>query len=362
MANKKKKKKKPAGARKATYAKGKMVEATEQKKPSGARQPVAASKTGTQAKGKPATKGEQKPEVQPWNLIRKGTLEAKVMWALLVIIAILSLARYPLTKSEADAQYKAATVQYQKDLKSFEKKYPTQQEQKKHEKEKPAQPKKPTTNLILVNVLFGLLQSAIFAFLGLNILRRTDLGTPVLDKSLGGEGIRAPDLAPFGTWSIPAGILMLAPLYLDARISTTLVNNVFQAAEAVKVKYPLYKEVLGSFNDGLFFFVLFVFVAVPALVWLFTRYRDRTRLEPHWGALAGAFILAFGFVLLNVSSAVRSSGQHVSMATDLAYALGLSLPVPILGYVFWKKGLEYSLLAAMIGFGLYPIMASFIMK
>ncbi len=347
-----KKKKKPAGARKSTYAKGKKVEPPKKTGP-------AKSSTGTarpvQGVAKQTSKGDQK-QVESWNLVRKGTLEAKVMWALLAIIAVVALARYPLTQAEGNVQYKAQVVEYKKLLAAFEKKYPTAVEQKKHSKDKPVTPKAPTTSVIVISVLFGAIQSAIFAFLGLNVLRRTDLRTPVLDKSLSGEGIRGPDLLPFATWSIPAGVLIIAPLYLNARISSTLINNVVKASGAINTKYPLYKEILGSFNDGMFFFVLFVLVAVPALIWVFTRYHDRTHVEPHWGGILGAALLALGFIWLNVGNSVHSATQHA------AYSLGLALPVVIMGYVFWKKGLEYSMLAALIGFGFYPLIASFVVK
>jgi hypothetical protein len=124
----------------------------------------------------------------------------------------------------------------------------------------------------------------------------------------------------------------------------------------------LWKEILGSFSDGLFFLVLFVLVAVPALVWLFMRYRDRVRLEPHYAGISAAFLLCVGFIFLNVSSTTRSAGKHVAIGTQAVYALALALPVLLLGYVFWKKGLEYSLLAGLLGFALYPIMASLIIK
>ncbi len=356
MAKKKKKKKKPTGARKSTYAKGKPVEATGKKPTPAAGQ--ASAKTGAKA----SAKGEEKPAPQQWNLVRKGSLEAKVMWALMALIAVAALARYPLTSAEADAQYKASVKGYNKALKNWEEKYQTKEEQKKHSKDKPASPKKPTTSVVLVSVLFGALQSAIFAFLGLNILRRTDLRTPVLDKTLSGGRLGWPDIRPFLTWSLPAALIMLVPLYLNARISENLINSVFKAAETGDTTYPVSKQVLGSLSDGLFFLVLFVLVAVSAFVWLFLRYRDRVKLEAHWAGLGAAFLLSFGFVLLNVTSSTRSASEKIATSTQALYALALAAPVLLLGYVFWKKGLEYSLLAGMLGFAMYPIMASFIIK
>jgi hypothetical protein len=360
---KKKKKKRSTGAKKPTYAKGKKVDEPQKKQAPAARQ----STGGTQGKspgsqGKAGAKGESKPEVQQWNLVRKGTLEFKVMYVLLAIIAAAALLRYPLTSAEADLQYKESVKQYKQDLKDWEKKNPTPEQQKKNQKEKPVQPKKPTANVVLISVLFGALQSAIFAFLALNILRRTDLQSPVLDKTLSGGRLEWPDIRPLLTWSVPFGLVLLAPLYANAKISSNLVNTVFKAAESSGAKYPVWKEVLGSFNDAVFFWVLFVFTAVSAFIWLFIRYRDRTKVEPHWAGIAAAAALAFAFILLNVSSSSRSTGMHISGVTQALYALALAVPVLLLGYLFWKKGLEYSLLAGLIGFGLYPVMVSLIIK
>jgi hypothetical protein len=358
LAKKKKKKKRSGGAQKPSYAKGKKVETSETK---------AVTATGKTAGKQPApgakkdsAKQEQRPQAQQWNLVRKGTLEAKVMIALLVIIGVAALMRYPLTAEEADAQYKAARKAYPKALAEWKKENPSKAQQKKNEKSKPAEPKKPAGNVIWISVIFGALQSAIFAFFGLNILRRTDLRTPVLDKTLSGNGAAWPDIKPFLTWSVPFGVALLVPLYANARISSNLMSSLFKATDASTVKYTKYKEVLGSFNDAVFFWVLFVFVAVVAFVWLFVRYREHTRVDPHWAGIAAASLLAFGFIWLNVSQTVRSSGIHVSSGMQILYALAMAVTVLLLGYVFWKKGLEYSLLAALIGFGLYPIMVSLI--
>jgi len=360
LAKKKKKKQRSAGAKKPSYAKGKKVESSETKAAPATRQTTAKQPAGGAKKG--SGKEEQRPAAQQWNMIRKGTLEAKVMYALLAIIAVAALMRYPLTAAEADAQYKAAKKEYAPVLKDWQKKYPSKEEQKKNEKTKPVEPKKPTGNVIAISVLFGALQSAIFAFVGLNILRRTDLGTPVLDKTLSGGRVDWSDIKPFLTWSLPFGLALLVPLYANAKISSSLANNLIKAAEAKNIKFPRWKEVLGSLNDAMFYWVLFVFVAVVAFIWLFTRYREQTKVEPHWAGIAAAFALAFAFIWLNVWSNANSSGTHVFGSTQALYSLALIVPVPLLGYVFWKKGLEYSLLAGLIGFGLYPIMVSIVIK
>jgi hypothetical protein len=356
LAKKKKKKRKP-GAQKPSYAKGKPVSETTKKK-AGTSARGSATKAG--AGGRQQSGAAQQRE--SWNVIRRGTLEAKVMWALFALIVLAAFMRYPLSYAEAEAQYKSELKQYKTQLAKWEKDNPTKEEQKKNAEQKPEKPKEPTSNLVLFSVLFGALQSGIFAFLGLNIIRRTDFGTPVLDGTFSGEGIRLPDLTPFVTWSLPAALLVLVPLYGNARISSELVNSVVKTTEPQAASFPLWKQVLGSVNDGLFYVVLFVMVSVTACFWILNRYRAQVKVEPHWAGIAAAFVLTFGFILLNVWSGSRQSAADVVMSTLIFYSLALAAPVLILGYVFWKKGLEYSLLAGVVGFSLYPIMASFVIK
>lgn len=364
---KKKKKKRPSGAKKPTYAKGKKVEEPQKKATSAAKKTTGGAQAkpqGSQAKA--GARGESKPQTQQWNLIKKDTLEAKVMYFLLAVIAVAALLSYPLAAAEYDAQYKTAQKEYPKALKEWQQKYPTAAEQKKHEKEKPVKPVKQSGNVVLLNTLFPALQSAIFAFLALNILRRTDLGTPVLDKGLSGGGIRAPDLQPFLVWSVPAALIMLAPMYAADKMSSRIGEIINNASKTTFVTsgYPAWKSALGSISVGLFVGIMFVMLGVSAFVWLFTRYRGQTKVEPHWAGIASAFVMLFLFNVLNASSAVRSAQTHVNVAfsTQALFAAAAAAPVLLLGYVFWKKGLEYSLLAGVLGYALYPIMASLIIK
>jgi hypothetical protein len=367
VAKKKKKKKRPSGAKKPTYAKGKKVEEPQKKAAPAARRSTGGSQAkpqGSQAKA--GAREGTRPEAQQWNLIRKDTLEARVMYFLLAVIAVAAVLSYPLAVAEYDAQYKTALKEYPKALQEWQQKYPTAAEQKKNEKEKPVKPKKQSGNVVLVNILFPALQSAIFAFLALNILRRTDLGTPVLDKGLSGGQIRAPDLQPFLVWSVPAALVMLAPMYAADRMSSRIGEIINNAAKTTFVpsNYAVWKAVLGSISVGLFVGIMFVMLGVSAFVWLFKRYRGQTRVEPHWAGIASAFAMLFIFNLLNASSAVRSAQVHVKVAfsNQALFAAAAAAPVLLLGYVFWKKGLEYSLLAVMLGYALYPILASLIIK
>jgi len=351
---KKKKKKQQRGARRPTYAKGKPVESSGKKTATA----TPAKKAAAAPAAKPSTKGaggRTTPERIQWNLIRKGTLEQKVFMTLLYIIIVATLLSYPLRLAEAQRNYDEA----KKDLKKWEQKYPTKAEQKKQEKEKPVLPPKPTFGIMLLELFMGAVQGVLFAFLGLNISRRTDLETPLLDGlHSGGGGADPGEIRDLLAYAVPTAVILLIPLVGK----DVIVDRFFPAPKGGRIKYSAWKYSLSSMNDSVQFQMLFVLLVFSAFVWLFFRYREQVKFEPHCAGMAASFLFAMGFIYLNMFGGAGVAGEHVSGAEMLAFASVFSLPVLILGYLYWKKGLEYSLLAGVIGFGIYPFLATLIIK
>jgi hypothetical protein len=351
---KKKKKKQRKGGQRPTYAKGKPVEPSGKKKAAAgpAKKAAAAPAAKTSAKGA-GSGGKAAPERVQWNLIRGDSLERKVFMTLLYVIVVATLLSYPLRLAQAQRSYDEA----KKDLKKWEQKYPTKAEQKKHEKTKPVLPPKPTLGIMLLELFMGAVQGVLFAFLGLNVSRRTDLTTPLLDK-LHTEGFDPGDLKGLLMYALPAAVLLLIPLVGK----DVFVDHFFPAPRGGSVKYPVWKYALSSINDAVQFQLLFVFLVFSALVWLFFRYREQVRVDPHWPAMAVGFLVAMGFIYLNMFGGGGVSGVSVTGGKMLVFAALFSLPVLILAYLYWKKGLEYSLLAGVVGFGVYPFLATLFIK
>jgi len=358
----KKKKKKPP-ARKPSYAKGKApgekpakkvpVRAGSGNAPKGAA--AASQKTGTTKPGttKPGTKAKAEPQQPQFNLIKKGSLEMKVYLVLLVVIAVATLLQYPLAIQDANTAYAKLKKQYPVELKKFQEKYKTPAEQKKHASEKPAVPKKPTfADFLLYQALFLFIQGALFAFLALNVQRRTDLGTPFLDKAAVGQA-KGSDWKDLFAWSVPFGVAALIPPLLSTFIGKSL--GFIKGSEFKKT--PAWKYALSYINIAISNQILFTFLVVTVLVWVFAKYHERVRLETHWAAIIGATIIQFGYIYWVSNAAGESPGTSAIGAGFLAISL-----VAILGYLYWRKGLEYSLLAGVIGFGLYPFLARLIIK
>jgi hypothetical protein len=364
---KKKKKKPPSGARRPTYAKGKKIESAPAKQPA-KRSGVPAAKAskgpeaskdaqkGTASKGA-ATKGARgepdQPMVAQFNLIKRDSLEMKVFGMIMLIVVVAALFQYPLAMQDATASYNQLKKDYPTEVKKFEQKYPTAAEQAKHAKEKPAQPKKPTfADFLLYQALFLIVQGAIFTFLALNMQRRTDLRTPLFDK-LGLKEAKASDLKDLLSWSVPfAAAVLVLPL-----ISSLIGKSLGFIKPSDFKKTPAWKLSLAYINIVINNEIMFTFLLFTILVWVFVKYHEKIKLEPHWLALAAATVLQFGYIYWISSSA----GEKPVTALVGAVFLAITISA-LLGYLYWRKGLEYSLLAGVIGFGLYPFIAGLIIK
>jgi hypothetical protein len=368
MATKKKKKKSAQRARRPSYATGKKVETPE---PAPARttaaakaaKPAAAGQKGTKPaptgqKGtKPGTaskgKAAQQQEAVSFNIIRRGSLEMKVYLSLLAVVAVGVLLQAPLALQDANTTYNQLKKQYPVELKKFEEKYKTPAEQKKHPGEKPLMPKKPTfSDFLLYQAAILFLQGALFSALALNVQRRTDLKTTLLDK-VGERTATLEDAKDLVVWAVPfAAAVLVLPV-----IATLARNSVGFIKAADFLKTPAWKFSLAYINIAISNEILFTFMLVTALVWVFTRFHEKLRLEPHWAAIVLATVFSFGYIYL-ISTAAREA-RVTSLV--MAGAITISL-VGVLGYLYWRKGIEYSLLAGVIGFGLYPFIARLIIK
>lgn len=356
----KKKKKKRSGAKKPSYAKGKKVETSSARSKAAPRK-AQAKPADKKAPQKKSSRTDGQPEQARWNLVKSGTPEMKIFLWLLILLALGTLLHYPLWADVSLEQYQDLKKTYSEELAEFENKYPTEEERKEHEEEKPEAPKKPKFGDFLLYQAFILaLQGALMAFLGLNISRRTDLETPILDGLATKEREVTAEIWDLAKYGIPGGIAALLPLLAIPLLGRTDIVSSFQASsETETIKYPVWKYVLSSVNDGLQYQMMFVFVVFSFFAWIFLRYYKKRAIDPHYLALGAAFLFSVGLTYLNV--ATRSGGgQSISTGALVLFVLLNSLPVLILGYLYWKKGLEYSLLAAIVSFGLYPFLASLI--
>jgi len=339
---KKKKKKRAVIAQRESYATEKKVEPVPAEK-SGKKVSAGKKPSGAETKGRP-----ERRQAAQWNIVRKGTLEMKVFQTLLVLLALGALLQYPLWLDVANGQYEELKKEYPVTLSVWANEYRTAEDPGEYGKEKPKEPTKPKFgDFLLYQALMLVLQGAIFTFLAINVSRRTDMGTPLLDKALSGEG-RLSDAWDLLKSAVPWGAATMAVLLL----STITGEALGLSGETRIQEYPAWKSSLNFINLAVNNQVLFVFLVISAFVWLFIKYQERLKVEPHWAGIIAGTLLAFGYFYM-ISS---SSGDSMTIALAGSFFFALSL-VGMLGYLYWKKGLEYSLLAGIIALGIYPFMA-----
>ena len=342
MAKKKKKQQKRKGGARPTYAKGKKVEEKSQKT---ALARPAASKGGSK-QAAPA-RGAQ------WNIIKSGTTELKIFEVLMVLIILAALVQYPLWLVQADNNFKEFSKQYPGALKKWEQTYKTPAQQKAHEKEKPQKPKKMSfKDFLFYQALYSVLTAGIFGFLGINVIRRTDLKIDLLDVAVSGRGW-TDRLGDLGRWTVIGAVAALVPLVAGITLDKAL--HLSKDIKVIKYAgYAQWKEALyNAGNYGILQQMILLVLIFSALVWIFTRYRKEVKLEPHWAALIAGTILTFGYLML-LNKGVKTDLAIVSSASAALASIS------VVGYVFWRKGLEYSLLAGVVAFGLYPFIAGLI--
>lgn len=284
------------------------------------------------------------------NVIKRGSVEMKILLFLVILAAIGGAMSYPKISSSFDVVYREYQLEYEEDLAGFRDKYQAPEAQEEHMAEAPVPPFRPTTGYKWITILiYYILQPTMYFILGINLVRRTDLLSPIFDDAFGGEPLSDGLFRPLVTWSIPAGLLMALPLYLSARVYSTMVNGIIASDRLYEVKFPFYKELLGSLGQAVLFFSFFIMLGFPILLWLANRFMKKAYVDPHWVAIAAIVVLSFLYFWVG-SPAGATTWQAVTAA------VGLAAPMFIMGYVFWRKGLEYSLLVAIVGYCTYSVL------
>lgn len=315
---------------------------------------------GARAEKANAGKDEEKAEEKKqWNLIRSGAPELRMFLVLLVFLVVGVLMQYALAADSHVLEYQRETYKkelkrYEKELKAWEQKYESKEARKEHEREKPLkplEPKKPTLGeFILASGIVFILQGMLLLFLGINIMRRTDLSAPILEE-VSSEGADAHAAARKLVGAVPWAIAALVPLLL----SVVAVRGFGVKQPEVLKKIPAWKNCLSTAGITIGNHYLVVLVVLSAAVWVFARYKERLKLEPHWAGICATVILAAGYFYL---ASYQVSGEFLP---SLCEALGISLSLAgVCGWLYWKRGLEYSLIAAFVSFGVYPFLATII--
>ncbi len=352
------KKKKTVSGLKPSYARGKPASGksgnARSKKPARKSAQAVRDNEKNRLKDKDEMFGKDSKRVQPgFNLIRSGTLEMKVFQAMLVLVIVSILLQYPLWMDVVGEQYKESSREYRVELKKWEKEHKAIKGEKKiaeHEKKKPVKPVKPTFGVFIFYYMFmALIQGALFLFIGLNIVRRTDLETPLLNSLFSGQSNSVFNIR----WFLRAliwSVAVFAPLAAAALIVKFAGTGTSDEMKYAVWKYSLHYAGFATQNQFLFLVMIF-----SGFVWIFSRYREKLKIEPHISGIVLTAAIAFLY-FFQIS---RGGAEKVTTAALVSFFFVTSLVV-IAGLLYWKKGLELSLISSFMGFALYPFFFGFL--
>ncbi|MBN2168551.1 MAG: hypothetical protein JW738_04850 [Actinobacteria bacterium] len=274
----------------------------------------------------------------------------KLFLLLMAVIAVMTILQFPAWQDVSNEKYEIDKKEYPKLVEKWEKQYPEEKEQEENKNSKPVKPTEPNIQVFLIQSLNGILMLAMVSFLGINIQRRTDLNVPILDGVIEGN-FDMSRLGDLGLNSLIYSIASIVPMIVMILITrAVVVPGEFSTAAIASWKLCLLM-IYTAFNLQL----TLLFLLMSTMVWLFHKYRNKLKLEPHWAAIVVTVVLSGFYVLpFNIAPGVK---LIYSIASSLLISFSL---VGILGYLYWKKGLEYSLVAGIISYGVMPLLASVI--
>ncbi len=191
--------------------------------------------------------------------------------------------------------------------------------------------------------------AAIAVCVGLKLGRKVDLGTPLLEDWLSGNGVSIQQAWSALAAALVGGIavavaLSIADPWLEALMPEW--PETAQEAQTVADNMAAWKPLLASFSAGVTEEILFRYCLMTLFVWLGLKATSRTTTE------------ASLFWLANLLAALLFSLAHLANVIELGISItaGLVLYVVIwngiasfvFGWLYWRRGLEAAILAHIV--------------
>lgn len=195
---------------------------------------------------------------------------------------------------------------------------------------------------IMLTIFQSTLLTMISSYIGLSLSKRVNLGAPMLTKLLNERSISP-----------------ISVKWLRIAIIGSVVGTLFVAVFEVYIFQPLltidttlnvsvWKILLLMFYGGIVEEILLRLGLMTVVVWALSRpYRKKGKKIPdyvYWAAILGSAIL-FGLAHLPVTEMVLGSLSTIIFvrAIVLNGLLGM-----FFGFLYWKRGIEYSIIAHML--------------
>ena len=194
--------------------------------------------------------------------------------------------------------------------------------------------------LISISILQSTVLFILVIFFGLVLARKIGLGTPILDRFFQKKEI----ISQFKSTAILsiflgiiAGILIVAGDYIFSIIGSTDLTNIIQTP-------PPWQGFLISFYGGINEEILLRLFFMSLLIWIFLKIKksDSQKLNPSyvWFAIILSSIL-FGLAHLPMVASITNITPLLILRALILNGIGGI----IFGWLYWKKGLESSIIS-----------------
>ncbi|WP_309121978.1 CPBP family intramembrane glutamic endopeptidase [Paenibacillus sp.] len=201
--------------------------------------------------------------------------------------------------------------------------------------------------LYVTTVINSTINSLLAIAVGLTLGRRVGLGAPHLTGWLAG-GARAPFTAKALLLSVGVGAVAIAlTVGVDALFRPYLPAALASASGEDVV--PFWAGVLTMFYGGINEELWMRFGVMSFVVWLLSALFARTKeKKPAWIYVAGIVLAA---ALFGVGHLAAAPAMFAEVTTVLVVRIILvnAIAGMFFGALYWKKGLEYAIIAHMVG-------------
>lgn len=204
----------------------------------------------------------------------------------------------------------------------------------------------PVPAVIALFVLQGGITAFLLAWAGLTLAGKVGLDAPILRNWLyktGGASFTGPGIVQ----AVIFGLIGTLLIYL-------LERQIFQpllpilAEKAQDLNTPVWAGVLTAIQGGVYEEVMVRLFMMTLVVWILSKLFGRKSAPQAWMYWAGIITAAFLFGLGHLPAASVYFGEITPLLFVRTIALNGVAGI-LFGYLYWKRGLEYAMVAHAIG-------------
>ena len=145
-------------------------------------------------------------------------------------------------------------------------------------------------------------------------------------------------------FSVIISFLLLGIQLLSAVLNPALVDS----SNAIMSQIPWWTGMTSIFQGGVVEEVIFRLGIMTFLIWGLSNIFARKKVSiPAWIYVVSIILVAFAFGVAHISSTEMVAGGLTTSLVILTI-LGNSIGGVLFGYLYWKKGLEYAMIAHMV--------------